>query len=129
MSDQETFDALARLLSLYPRVGYAIACRADNGSVWIKFRCGSMSSLKSIAKCAEWANQRLVVGALGHFNDEPADCIEPYFEVSIPDDADTQSPSWCQIFGINLARQLKAKGLLAPDEAHELQERWNAVAM
>jgi hypothetical protein len=44
---------------------------------------------------------------------------------NVPDDG--SPPSQLEIFGIFLARDLKATGLIPASEADELQRGWNAV--
>ena len=129
MTDDQTFEDLAHLLGLYPGVSLSTAGRMGDNEVWIKFRCGSIESLKNIADCAAASNLVLEVGtSSARFSDETAEPSDLSFTISIDEDwLEDAPPSSSQVFGIFLARDLKAHGHLAQQKSDEIQTRWNAL--
>jgi hypothetical protein len=130
MTDQQSLDDIAMLLMQYPGVssarGFTSGSDGSDGKVWIHFRCSEWRSLKAIASCAVAANVVITVGDPdGALCYEAEDVADLPFDVEI-EDAQTP-PTYCEVFGVFLARNLEESGLLGSDVADELLRRWNAA--
>ena len=129
MTDEQSFEDIAFLLNLYPGVSFANVIRCEDDHIRIRFRCHSIESLKKIVDCAVGANVGIKIGPPDvRWSEEPEGFEDLCFYIQIQNDwTDYAPPSRSQIFGVFLARNLKATGGLAADRFVTLQKGWNAV--
>ena len=129
MTDQQSLDDIADLLSRYPDVVTTLSNRSvSDNYVRIRFRCGDFTSLASIASCAVAANVVITVGEPNTtLCGEAADDPPVPFDLSIDDsDSNDAPPSTAQIFGVYLVRDLSHRKLIDDSTANQLQRDWNA---
>ena len=131
MTDQDSLDAIADLLMRLSGISSTAAFLNDDGSVSIYFRCRDFESLKLISSCAVGANVlACVADPESRLCFEEHDAFDCPFVVRIDDD-DCQNgpPTTTQVFGVHLARKLKALGRVDSELSNRLQAGWNAVPL
>lgn len=131
MTDRDSLNTIAELLSRWPGVSSAAAFRNDDGTVSIHFRCRDFESLKEISRCTVAANVPFsVCDPHGRMCYEAPDAVDCPFAIQIQDVQGQEGPpTTSQIFGIFLARSLKDAGLLDEESSHRLQAGWNAMPL
>jgi hypothetical protein len=130
MNADESPAAVARLLALLENVEVQNFWQRD-GLVHFQIRIGSIDSLGRIAQHAQFANlPTLTIHSAGTPAKHGEPVTLPQLQVSASNEPyDERPPSDLEIFGIFLARDLKALGRLPAGAADRLQRGWNAVVM
>jgi hypothetical protein len=126
MTDKHSLDEIAHLLQKYPGITSATAVRiSEKNTVYVRFNCADIDSLKSIAWCGVWANVSIKLGdpdqrGFGKredFSDLPC-------KISIRDEQD-EIPTQSQQFGVWLSYELERRGLISTVECDRLHSGWN----
>ena len=131
MTDDQSFADIAKLLGLFPGVKATAVYRCEDGTVQLRFRCGSFESLKTIVDCAAAANEIVEAQpsyAVYSSESGPSDLL--CFTITIKDDWTTEAPpSQSQILGVFLSRSLRAHDLISVEEWRRLHHCWHAVPL
>ena len=131
MTTDESLAEIAKLLRHLPGIEATAAYRCDDGSVQVRFRCGSFDSLKAIVDCAAAANE--IVEAQpseAAYSDEPRPSNLMCFTITVKDDSrNSVPPSQSEIIGVFLTRSLRRRGLISVQEWQRLHDRWHAVPL
>jgi hypothetical protein len=132
MSPQESLDHVASLLGTLPGIVVEKkGCAEGVARLWM--RVTSLDSLALIVRDMTFANggpcDVHYIGPPGRYGDE-SEAHKLQFRLAFSTaGSEADPPSTLQIFGIFLARQLKAAGLVSPQYADDLQGRWNGAIM
>ena len=125
MNREESLSQVARLLTTLP--GVSIVWKHRDRFL---MQISSQESLARLETISYAANVSLVVESDWR-PFMPGDIPDPKsirYEFRFPVEQDSaEPPSRLQVVGILLARELKARQLLAAQEADSLQQAWNAV--
>lgn len=130
MDAEESPAAVARLLGLLAGVEVRNVWQGEL-EVTMRVRIASIDSLSRIDQHGTFANMhRLTIRSVGPPAPHGAAANPLEAEFSATHDRQTDgAPTQLEIFGIFLARDLKALGRLPAEEADRLQRGWNAVVM
>ncbi len=130
MNPDESPAAVARLLALLEGVEVQTVLEREL-CVTMRVRVASIDSLSRIDQHATFANMhRLTIRSVGPPAPYGAAANPLEAEFAATHDRQTDgTPTQLEIFGIFLARDLKALGRLPADEADCLQRGWKAVVM
>lgn len=128
---EESLLQVQRLLGLLPGVEVSWVRRAPS-LIRIGMAISSQESLACLAHLSFAANVLVAVETISSTKryGDPCDPNELRYELRFPKEAEPgEPPTWMQVMGIFLARELKARQLLDPREADQLQVAWNAVPL
>src|SRR5262245_45001401 len=124
MDFDATLSHVQQLLTLLPGVEISLS-----GESQIVMAVRTSETLALLAYISAAANLRVLVvsgAALGRRYGEVLDPETLRYVLRFPKESDTdQRPSGLEIMGIYLARELKARGLLDPEESARLQVAWH----
>lgn len=137
MSPDEMVSEISRLVESYPGVRVQSAVhQVDTFSTFISLSITSIQSLARIVQIScDWTNVEVEIlpGGRSMTYGQPYDESNSTYTIRIPDDDGRGSfanpPAPLHIFGICLARDLKHLGLIACDDADDLQRKWSGAVM